>query len=229
MKNSKLNSEKSSHFNTVKENLKGKTLYLKKDDENIKNKEFKKYNNKVRNFKINNRLKEQKKENNDSFELKIEEYKTKPKNKIVIPPIITNQINKDIHLNNKNKNLYNSLFNKNQDDKYINDSSKLKSSYKNKNNEISFSSNNFLENSSKKVNMKTSFNSTNKYKKYLENFEDNITLKNNNLLKKEEIQIKCYLNNIPDFFNKDNCKKKIFFGMNKKALFQNNSLFTEFK
>ena len=44
--------------------------------------------------------------NNVSYELKIEEYKSKSKNKVVIPPIITNQINKDIYNNKPNKQRY---------------------------------------------------------------------------------------------------------------------------
>ena len=229
MKNSKLSTEKSSNFKTIKESLKGKTFYLKTEYNDIKNKKQKKTNNEVRQFNFNNKLSDHYKDNNDILELKIEEYKMKPKNKIVIPPIITNQINIDIVLNDKDKNLYSSLFNENQDKKYINKSSQLKSFYNNKENEVSFCSSNFLDNSSKRTMMKTHFKSMNKYKKYLDNFEENITLKNNNLSKKEEIQLKCYLKDIPDFFNKDNCKKNIFFGMNKKALFQNNTLFTESK
>ena len=77
--------------------------------------------------------------------------------------------------------------------------------------------------------MKSESKSMNKFKKYLDSIEDNITLINNDITKKEEIQLKCYLKDIPDFFNKINSKKNMYFGMNKKALFHNNALFTEFK
>jgi len=43
----------------------------------------------------------------------------------------------------------------------------------------------------------------------------NISLKNANMSKNEEIQLKCFLKDIPDFFQKDNCTKNIYFGMNK--------------
>ena len=197
----------------------------------INSKEYKteyieKYNSKKQMNKLKIFNYKEKLDNNDekdnSFELKIEEYQSKPKSKIVIPPIITNQINKDIHLNNKNKYLYSSLFSDNQENKnklFIN----------NPKIESSFRSSNFAENISKYNSLKTESKSMNKFKKYLESIENNVTLKNNDISKNEEIQLKCYLKDIPDFFNKNNCKKNIFFGMNKKALFQKNALFTEFK
>jgi hypothetical protein len=77
--------------------------------------------------------------------------------------------------------------------------------------------------------MKSEVKSLNRFKKYLETIDTNISLKNCDMTKQEEIQLKCYLKDIPDFFRKDNCKQKIFFGMNKKTMFQNNALFTEYK
>ena len=176
--------------------------------------------------------------NNNSFELKIEEYKSKSKNKVVIPPIITNQINKDILLNTQNKNLYNSLFDNKLNTDNINlSNSKNKvnliinnKSYNSKfKNEFSCPSINCACNSSKKTTMKSEIKSINRFKKYLETIDTNISLKNCDMTKQEEIQLKCYLKDIPDFFRKDNCKQKIFFGMNKKTMFQNNALFTEYK
>ena len=176
--------------------------------------------------------------NNDSFELKIEEYKSKSKNKVVIPPIITNQINKDILLNNKNKNLYNSLFDNklNTDNINLSNSNNKvnlfinnKSYNSNFKNESSCPSINGLYNSSKKTTMKSEVKSINRFKKYLDTIDTNISLKNCDMTKQEEIQLKCYLKDIPEFFRKDNCAKKIFFGMNKKTMFQNNALFTEYK
>jgi hypothetical protein len=176
--------------------------------------------------------------NNVSYELKIEEYKSKSKNKVVIPPIITNQINKDILLNNKNKNLYNSLFDNkiNIDNINLSNSNNRvnlfinnKSYYSNFKNESSSPSINGIYNSSKKTTMKSEVKSINRFKKYLDTIDTNISLKNCDMSKQEEIQLKCYLKDIPEFFRKDNCKKKIFFGMNKKTMFQNNALFTEYK
>ena len=213
------------NFKTSKETPKKKAFYIKTekyDLENNKNKNKKK----VQKFKIMNKIDKNEKQTNNSLELKIEEYQSKPK--IIIPPIITNQINKDINLSNKNNHLYSSLFNVNQEDKNINNSSNLKSFFNHKN-EISFRSNNYGENSSNKTAMRSGAKSMNKYIKYLDTIEDNINLKNNDISKNEEIQLKCYLKDIPSFFNKDNSKKNIYFGMNKKTLFQNNILFTEFK
>ena len=68
-----------------------------------------------------------------------------------------------------------------------------------------------------------------RFKKYLDNIDSNISLKNANMSKNEEIQLKCFLKDIPDFFQKDNCTKNIYFGMNKKKMFQNNALFTDYK
>ena len=55
-------------------------------------------------------------------------------------------------------------------------------------------------------------------------------MKNNEKMKKkEEIRLKSYLKDIPDFFEENKNSKKIFFGMNNKTLYQNNALFTYFK
>ena len=104
-----------------------------------------------------------------------------------------------------------------------------KSYYSNFKNESSSPSINGIYNSSKKTTMKSEVKSINRFKKYLDTIETNISLKNCDMSKQEEIQLKCYLKDIPEFFRKDNCKKKIFFGMNKKTMFQNNALFTEYK
>ena len=213
------------NFKTTKETSKKKSYYLNTKKYDLKNKNRNDMK-KLQKFKIKNLTDGEDIKNSNSFELKIEEYQAKPK--IIIPPIITNQINKNINLQNKNNNLYTSLFNDNQEEKIINNSSNLKSFF-NQKNEISFRSNNCVENSSKKTTMRSGAKSMNKYIKYLETIEDNINLKNNDISKNEEIQLKCYLKDIPSFFNKDNSKKNIYFGMNKKTLFHNNILFTEFK
>ena len=227
MKNSLLSTTRTNNFNTARDHIKNKTFYSNKNNDSKINKN-KISNNDIK-FIIKNELDNTEKNNNDSYELKIEEYQSKSKKKIVIPPIITNQINKDIHLNNQNKNLYNSLFNEKQDNKSNNNSINLKLFINKHKNELSFNSNNLLDNTSKKNTMKSESKSMNKFKKYLDSIEDNITLKNNDITKNEEIQLKCYLKDIPDFFNKINSKKNMYFGMNKKALFHNNALFTEFK
>ena len=67
------------------------------------------------------------------------------------------------------------------------------------------------------------------YKNYIDNEKNNIELKNKGMNKKEEIRLKNYLKDIPDFFEKNKNSKKIFFGMNSKKLYKNNLLFTEFK
>ena len=214
MKNSKLNTGKSYNINTSRESYKYKTLYKNFQNEDLKNK-----NNTIQKF--NNRNKDLKNNDiNNSYELKIEEYQTKPKNKIIIPPIITNQINKEIHLNNKNRNLYSSLFSENIEDKNIKSTRK---------NDVPLRWSNLIEKAFSKIKIKSISKSMNKNKKYLDDIEDYIILKNENLTKNEDIQLNQYFNDFPDFLTKDNCKKNIFFGMNKKALFQNNFLFTEYK
>ena len=210
--------------NNFKDYFRNKTVYNEKNSNNIKN-----TINKGRIFSYKDKI-DNNKGNSNSFELKIEEYQDKPKGKIVIPPIITNQINKNIHLHNKTKNLYNSLFSDNQENNNnINKTTKVKLFINKPKIESSFRSSNLNDNISKCTALKTESKSMNKYRKYLDTIENNVTLKNNDISKNEEIQLKCYLESIPDFFNKNNCKKNIFFGMNKKTLFQNNALFTEFK
>ena len=237
-KNAILTNNKSVNFRTSRDNINHKHFYLKtdtnKESKNIKNLDIISINKDTTFFnqhELNNKDKDKDKDKDiyNSEEFKIEEYNNKKK--IVIPPIITNQINKDIHLDNKNRNLYSSLFNSTQENNTINDNNKLKIfSNKNRNtkNELSFRSTNY-DNSSKITSMKSEIKTMHKFKKYLNSAEDNIVLKSSDITKKEEMQLKCYLKDIPEFFLKDNCKKNIFFGMNKKALFQNNILFTEFK
>jgi hypothetical protein len=231
IKNAILLNSINSNFRTARVNSKHKRIYLStetKNESKVKTKFEKISINKENTFFNQNELNNKDKENNNE-ELKIEEYNNKKK--IVIPPIITNQINKDIHLNAKNKNLYSSLFNSTPE-KDSSDNSKInifeKKFNKKPKNELSFRSSTF-DNSTKINSMKSEIKTMNKFKKYLDNAEDDIPLKNSDVTKNEEMQLKCYLKGIPEFFHKDNCKKNIFFGMNKKSLFRNNILFTEFK
>ena len=223
------------NFRTETANSKHKKIYLKTETETsneskVKKKFEKMSINKENTFFNQNELNNKDKEiENNNEDLKIEEYNNKKK--IVIPPIITNQINKNIHLNANNKNLYSSLFNSSPENNN-NDNSKInlfeKKFNKKTKNELSFRSSN-LDNSTKINSMKSEIKTMNKFIKYLGDAEDDIPLKNSDVTKNEEMQLKCYLKGIPEFFHKDNCKKNIFFGMNKKSLFQNNILFTEFK
>ena len=53
----------------------------------------------------------------------------------------------------------------------------------------------------------------------MKNNEVNVELKNQDELNKhDEIRLKCFLKDIPDFFYKNKKCKKIFFGMNNKVL-----------
>ena len=67
-------------------------------------------------------------------------------------------------------------------------------------------------------------------RQYTENKENTVEPRTNERLNRnEEIRIKKFLKDIPDFFENNKNSKKIFFGMNNKALYQNNVLFTDFK
>ena len=176
--------------------------------------------------------------------LKIDNYSTKNSDKINEGintfPIIMNALPKN---NNKDE-IVSNIFNEQKEfNNNINNSKTPKNNFKaktiikynskeiNKNNEYSFGSS-ILSGSFLKVKtMKTKEKSLRGFKKYLDTEENNnIELKNeNNLDKNEEIRLKCYLKDIPDFFDKNKKSKKIFFGMNKKTLYQNNVLFTDFK
>ena len=100
----------------------------------------------------------------------------------------------------------------------------------NKNNEYSFASSIISDSFFKGRSIKTKEKSLIGFKKYLKNNEVNVELKNKDeLSKQDEIRLKCYLKDIPDFFDKNKNSKKIFFGMNNKTLYQNNILFTDYK
>ena len=233
MKNSTLITTRTNNFHNAREHIENKDFYSNKKSNS--NNKINTISNKDQIFMISNVLKKNiEKTNNDdndnnndndidSYELKIEEYQSKSKNKIVIPPIITNQINKEIHLNNKSNNLYSSLFDEKQDNK-TNNNINLKLFI---NNQKSFNSNDCIKNTPKTTSRKRERKIKKKFIKYLDRVEDNINLKNNDISKNE--QLKCYLKEIPDFFNNVNCTKNIYFGMNKKSLFKNNGLFTQFK
>ena len=95
-----------------------------------------------------------------------------------------------------------------------------------RNNEYSFASSLYSE-SFLKPKILSKEKSIKGYKNYIDNEKNNIELKNKGMNKKEEIRLKKYLKDIPDFFEKNKNSKKIFFGMNKKKLYQNNVLFTD--
>ena len=92
----------------------------------------------------------------------------------------------------------------------------------NKNTEYSFASSILSENLFK--------TKKNKSIKYLNKGKNVKLLKTcGSMDKTEEIKLKNYLKNIPDFFKNNKNSKKIFFGMNNKTLYQNKILFTDFK
>ena len=100
----------------------------------------------------------------------------------------------------------------------------------NKNNEYSVGSSIISDSFFKGKSIKTKEKSLIGFKKYLKTNENNIELKNQDeLSKNDEIRLKCYLKDIPDFFDNNKNSKKIFFGMNNKTLYQNNILFTDYK
>ena len=67
-----------------------------------------------------------------------------------------------------------------------------------------------------------------KFHKYLLTEKNDIPLKSSGLIpRNEEIKLKCYLRDMPDFFVNDKQSKNIYFGMNKKHIFKNNALFTD--
>ena len=107
---------------------------------------------------------------------------------------------------------------------------KYNSTEKNENNEYSRLSSNLSESGFKVRVMKSKYKTLRGLKKCIDINNINIELKNEDLIdKKEELQLKCYLKDIPNFFKNDKNSKKIFFGMNSKKLYKNNLLFTEFK
>ena len=207
-------STKANNFSTPREYINNKNIHSNKENYSKNSKKKKKVtSNTVTEFVIKNELDNNiEKVNDDSSENKIDEYrsKSKQKKKIIIPPIITNQINKDIFLNDKNQCIYSSIFNENQDNKSRNNS-KLKVFINNYKNELSSRSRYFKEKALKKTIMKSEVKSMATFKRILDSIEDNINLKNNDILNKEEI------------------KKNIYFGLNKKSLFQKNFLLTEYK
>ena len=77
--------------------------------------------------------------------------------------------------------------------------------------------------------MKSEGKTMKRFKRYLDDIDSNLSLKYSNMSKNEEIQLKYFLKEIPNIFQSDNSKKKIYFGMNKKSIFQNNALFTDYK
>ena len=100
----------------------------------------------------------------------------------------------------------------------------------NKQNEYSINSSILSESNLKMKTIKTRDKSFNGLKSFLDNEKIDKEMKNNEKMKKkEEIRLKSYLKDIPDFFEENKNSKKIFFGMNNKTLYQNNALFTYFK
>ena len=165
--------------------------------------------------------------------LKVDTYNTKTSKDSNSLPIIMNTLpsNNNINLPNKEERLFTEY--KNNKDK-----NKMKISFDTKtlnkfnskeiikNNEYSFASS-ILSESFLKPKVKSKEKSIKDYKNYLDNEKNNIEIKNKGMNKKEQIRLKNYLKDIPDFFDKNKNSKKIFFGMNKKKLYQNNVLFTD--
>ena len=169
-------------------------------------------------------------------QLKVDTYNNKSNKNIKSLPIIINTLpgTNDKNLPNKKER----IFTEYQDNKDKDNNNKMKVSFKTKtlnkfnskeitrNNEYSFVSSLYSE-SFLKPKILSKEKSIKGYKNYIDNEKNNIELKNKGMNKKEEIRLKNYLKDIPDFFEKNKNSKKIFFGMNKKKLYQNNILFTD--
>jgi hypothetical protein len=169
-------------------------------------------------------------------QLKVDTYNNKSNKNIKSLPIIINTLpgTNDKNLPNKKER----IFTEYQDNKDKDNNNKMKVSFNTKtlnkfnskeitrNNEYSFASSLYSE-SFLKPKILSKEKSIKGYKNYIDNEKNNIELKNKGMNKKEEIRLKNYLKDIPDFFEKNKNSKKIFFGMNKKKLYQNNVLFTD--
>ena len=174
-----------------------------------------------------------------SEQLKIDTYNNKSNKKINAFPIIMNTLPKN---NNNDLSLKEERFNTEYKD--VTDNNKPKNSFNiktinkynskeiNKNNEYSFASS-LISESFLNLKKNKSKDKPLKFKNYLDNDKNNMKFINNEEMEKREksqqFRIKTYLKDIPDFFKNNKNSKKIFFGMNKKALYQNNVLFTDFK
>ena len=123
--------------------------------------------------------------------------------------------------NNRNKSQ--NIFNK----KSIN---KLNSNELNKNYEYSFGSSFLSESYLKAKTSKAKEKPKKIFKLFLDNKNNNLEFENKeNNNKNDETKLKKYLNDLPDFYEKNKNSKKVFFGMNNKSLYKNNILFTDFK
>ena len=169
-------------------------------------------------------------------QLKVDTYNNKSNKNVKSLPIIMNTLpgTNDKNLPNKEER----TFTEYKDNKDKDNNNKMKVSFNTKtlnkfnskeitrNNEYSFASSLYSE-SFLKPKILSKEKSIKGYKNYIDNEKNNIELKNKGMNKKEEIRLKNYLKDIPDFFEKNKNSKKIFFGMNKKKLYQNNVLFTD--
>ena len=185
--------------------------------------------------------------NKDTKKLKIDTYKTKTSEKENKFPIILHTLSKDSLKSGfnikdeilsppseKREKIVKFNFENNSKTPRNNFRSKTLNKFNskeiNKNNEYSFASSIISDSFFKGRSIKTKEKSLIGFKKYLKNNEVNVELKNQDELSKhDEIRLKCYLKDIPDFFDKNKNCKKIFFGMNNKTLYQNNILFTDYK
>ena len=175
-----------------------------------------------------------------SEQFKIGTYNNRSNKKINSLPIIMNTLPKNDNndLDNKEER-FNTDYKDNTNNKKQKNSFNAKTLTKynskeinNNNNEYSFASSliseSFLNQKKSKSRDKPL-----KFKNYLDNDNNNMKLINNEgMIKKEhyeQMKLKTYLKNIPDFFGNNKNSKKIFFGMNKKSIYQNNVLFTDFK
>ena len=161
--------------------------------------------------------------------LKIDDFNCKSSSKMNLFPQIMNTLSNytnTLDLKNKEERFH-TEFKDNIDinDKRKKNYFKSKTMFKcnnketNKNNEYIFGSN-LLSQCNKKeklINSKSFRNNLNNKCYNMDNDKNNGTIK-----------LKNYLKNIPDFFENNRNSKKIFFGMNNKALYQNKRLFTDF-
>ena len=195
--------------------------------------------------KINRRLKKKLSGiyfNKELLKMKTENNNNNNNAQINLFPIISNalpKVNSNNNLSKRNE-ILSTLF---QEHKYNDNDSQHINTYRSKtiskfnSKEINKNNEYFIGSSilSEKLLKDRSFKSKGKYlrgfKKYLNtDGNNNIKLKNKEGINQdEEIRLKCYLKGIPDFYEKNKSSKKVFFAMNKKSLYKNNVLFTDFQ
>lgn len=195
--------------------------------------------------KINRRLKKKLSGiyfNKELLKMKTENNNNNNNAQINLFPIISNalpKVNSNNNLSKRNE-ILSTLFQEHKhndnDSQHINTYrsktiSKFNSKEINKNNEYFIGSSILSENLLKDRSFKSKGKYLRGFKKYLNtDGNNNIKLKNKEGINQdEEIRLKCYLKGIPDFYEKNKSSKKVFFAMNKKSLYKNNVLFTDFQ